>query len=75
MKRHLMEVYRRETKRVVNRFLHRQLSFANCIASLDAALARLIPRLRSKDLDALRAVMLANNERVMKEMERRAGAK
>jgi len=75
MKRHLMDVYKSETKRVVNRFLRRQLSFANCIASLDAALARLILRLRSKDLDALRAVMLANNERVMKEMERRAAAK
>jgi hypothetical protein len=70
-----MEEYKSQTARAVNRFLRRQLSFANCIASLDAALAGLIPRWRSDDLDVLRAVMLANNERVMKEMERRAGAK
>ena len=75
MKCHLMDVYKSETRRVVQRFLLRQLSFANCISSLDAALARLIPRLRPKDLDALRALMLDNNEKVMKEMERRAAAK
>jgi len=67
-----MEAYKRETRRVIYRFIRRQLSFTNCIAALDAALARVIPRLRPDDLDALRAVMLANNEKVMKEMERRA---
>ena len=70
-----MEEYKSQTARTVNRFLRRQLSFANCIASLDAALAGLIPRWRSDDLDVLRAVMLANNERVMKEMERRTAVK
>ena len=69
-----MEEYKSDTTRAVNRFLRRQLSFANCIASLDAALARLLPQLRSEDLDVLRAMMLANNERVMQEMERRAAA-
>jgi hypothetical protein len=75
MKCHLMELFKSETRRVVQRFLLRQLRFANCISSLDAALARLIPRLRPEDLDALRAAMLDNNETVMKEMERRAAAK
>ena len=70
-----MKAYKSETKQVVNRFLRRQLSFPKCIAALDAALAKLIPRLRPEDLDALRAVMLANNERVMKEMERRGSSK
>ena len=70
-----MKVFKSETKRVVNRFLLRQLSFPKCIAALDAALARLIPRLRREDLDELRGVMLANNERVMKEMERRGAPK
>jgi len=67
--------YKSETKGVVNRFLLRQLSFPNCIAALDAALARLIPRLDPEDLDELRSVMLANNEKVMKEMERRGASK
>ncbi len=69
-----MEEYKIHTTRTVNRFLRRQLSFANCIAYLDDAFARLVPQLRSEDIDVVRAVMLANNERVMKEMERRAAA-
>jgi hypothetical protein len=71
----VVKQYKSETKGVVNRFLLRQLSFPNCIAALDAALARLVPRLRSEDLDELRSVMLANNEKVMKEMERRGSSK
>ena len=67
-----MEEYKSETRRVVNRFLLRQLSFPNCISALDAALARFIPRLHPDEMEALRAVMLANNEMVMKEMARRA---
>lgn len=70
-----MKVYRSETQRVMAAFLRYQLSFANCISALDAALARLIPRLDQgqypAQMIALRAVMLANNEIVMKEMERR----
>ena len=54
-----MEVYERETH------------FAECIAALDAALAGLIPTLTGEQIARLRTVMLANNEIVMKEMERR----
>jgi hypothetical protein len=67
-----MEVYKRETRLRVNRFLHYHLTFPGCISALDAALARLIPRLQPENLPALRTLMLANNEKVMKEMERRA---
>ena len=70
-----MNKYQSETQQVVARFIRRQLSFPNCIASLDAALAKLIPSLQPEDLDTLRAVMLANNDRVMKEMERRVASK
>jgi hypothetical protein len=66
-----MEVYERETRAVIDRFLHHEISFPDCIAALDAALADLIPRLTSEQLAPLRALMLANNEIVMKEMERR----
>ena len=67
----VMEVYKSETQEIVRRFLDRQINFADCIAGLDAALAALIPTLKPKQLPDLRAVMLANNERVMKEMHKR----
>ena len=66
-----MEIYERETQEVIKRFLDRRLSFPECIAALDAALAGLIPTLTGEQLDHLRAVMLANNGIVMKEVERR----
>ena len=71
-----MKAYNGETQRVLKLFLRHNLSFPNCISALDAALAGLIPRLDAaryqEELPAIRAVMLANNETVMKEMERRA---
>ena len=65
------EVYERENAEVIRRFLARRISFPDCIAALDAALAGLIPHLTGEDIRRLGAVMLANNEIVMKEMERR----
>lgn len=66
-----MEVYERETQEVLKRFLERRLNFAECIAALDAALAGLVPTLSGEQIPRVRAVMLANNETVMEEMERR----
>jgi len=66
-----MEVYKRETEELIRRFLDHKLSFPECIAALDAALADLTPRLAPEQLPALRALMLENNDMVMKEMERR----
>jgi hypothetical protein len=66
-----MEVYKTETRKVIKRFLRNHLSFDHCIQALDAALGRLIPRMNQEDFPALRALMLANNEIVMSEMERR----
>jgi hypothetical protein len=66
-----VEQYARETAAVIKRFLHLRLSFPACIAALDAALARLMPRLTGDQIVPLRGLMLANNETVMKEMERR----
>jgi hypothetical protein len=67
-------VYKQEAKIVVNRFLRNRISFPQCIAALDAALAGLIPRLTAEQIAPLREIMLANNETVMKEMEKRAAA-
>ena len=66
-----MELYRSVTREVIERFLDNGLSFPECITALDAALADFIPRRSSDQLPALRALMLANNDIVMKEVERR----
>jgi hypothetical protein len=66
-----MEVYERETQEVISRFLAHRISFPDCIAALDAALAGLVPTLTGEQIPRLRIVMLANNEIVMKEIERR----
>jgi hypothetical protein len=66
-----VDAYRRETKSLVTRFVKNQLPFESCIYSLDAALLRLISRMRPKQLNELRSVMLGNNELVMEEMARR----
>jgi hypothetical protein len=66
-----VKAYEHDTHEIINRFLAQGLSFPECIAALDAALADLIPRLQDGQLFRLRIVMLANNEIVMKEMERR----
>jgi len=69
-----VEVYESEANEIVRRFLAHKLSFPQCIAGLDAALAGLIPRLTAEQIERLRIVMLANNELVMKEMEKRGPA-
>ena len=66
-----MEVFKTETREVLSRFLRRRLSFPDCIAALDAALAGVLPRLHPSELPALREVLLANNDIVMEEMARR----
>ena len=66
-----MEIYERETQEIIRRFLACRLDLPECIAALDAALAALIPTLPADQITRLRVVMLANNEIVMKEMERR----
>jgi len=66
-----MEVYERETAEVIRRFLDRRISFPECIAALDAALAGVIPYLTGEQLPRLRMVMRANSETVMQEMARR----
>src|ERR1019366_9761816 len=56
---------------VIDRFVGHKLSFPECTAALDAALARLVPKLNGGHLASLRALMLANSEAVTREIERR----
>jgi hypothetical protein len=67
-----VEVYKRETREIVRRFQRSKLSLRGCIASLDAALAGVLPKLRPEQLDEVRAVMLANNRILREEMDKRA---
>jgi hypothetical protein len=64
-------VYRKESQKIVKSFLKREIGFTECIAALNHALAGRIPTLPPDELLKLRAVMLANNETVMKEMGKR----
>ena len=66
-----MEIYERKTRAIIKLFLRSKLTFPCCISALDAALAEFLPRLKGEHIPALRALALANNEAVMKEMERR----
>ena len=66
-----MEIYRKQTQKIIKSFLDREIAFPECIAALDHALAKRIQTLLPEELLNLRAVMLANNETVMKEMEKR----
>ena len=66
-----MEVYKNETERAIKRFLNHRLSFDGCMAALDSALTDLTSRLTGEQIAPLRALILENNDIVMKEMERR----
>ena len=68
-----MEVYKNETREVIGRFLDHRLNYRDCICSLDAALAALIPCLQCEQLPVLRKLMSFNQEMVMAELKRRAG--
>jgi CRP/FNR family cyclic AMP-dependent transcriptional regulator len=66
-----MEVYKSETREVIRRLLNHRLSFHECMAALDAAYADLSSRLTDEQIASVRALVLENNDIVMKEMERR----
>ena len=66
-----LETYKSQTQNAMRRFLGHGLSFLNCIAALDTARVVANSKIPPEQLPALRAMVLTNNERVMKEMEKR----
>jgi CRP/FNR family transcriptional regulator, cyclic AMP receptor protein len=66
-----MEVYKSGTREVIKRFLNHRITFPDCIAALDAAFSDLASRLTAEQIAPFRALILENNNIVMKEMERR----
>ena len=66
-----MEVYKKQTQKIVKSFLDHQMAFPECISTLDAALVRFIKRRGHGESPAIKTVLLANNDTVMQEMEKR----
>ncbi len=65
-----MEVYKRETQRVIQMFLNHEITFNECLSALDVALGALLPTLRVEQRASLHDLILANEEIVMRERER-----
>ena len=66
-----VDVFRRETQEIINLFLSHRLTFPECIASLDQALAHAMLRASRKQIVCLQILISANEEIVRKEMDRR----
>jgi len=66
-----MELYRQETKSVIPRFLDGNLTHAECVAALDAALAGVIPNLAPEELPEVRRVLLLSHNILIEELKRR----
>ena len=67
-----MDAYRRETHAIIRRFVEGRISYDECRSALNAALAECIRLLRNEPVEALMAVIKANTEFVMDEIERRS---
>jgi len=63
-----MQVYQRETQEILKRFREGRISFRECIAALDAALAGLSPQPTEEELKSIKALLAAKIETVMHEM-------
>jgi hypothetical protein len=61
-----VEIYKRETSDVVRRFRENRISHAECVASLDAALERVVHRMEPGDLPEVRFEILKNQGLISK---------
>jgi hypothetical protein len=57
-----VEVYKRETQRVIRMFLDHEITVVECRSALDAALGALLPTLRVEQRASLHALILGNEE-------------
>jgi hypothetical protein len=69
-----IEAYERETRDIIRRLLSGGIGLPECVAALDAALANLVPDLNPEQLPRIQALLRANSQAVMEEMEQRAGS-
>ena len=56
---------------LVTRFLRKKVSFPACVSGLADTLVRIKPQLKPENAEAIRVLVLANNELVIAEMARR----
>jgi hypothetical protein len=69
-----MEVYKRETEAVLDRYCNRELHYNQCVAALDAALASVIDRTGELDIEDVRRVMRQAHRKALIERDRRIEA-
>ena len=68
-----MEVYRRETQKIIERFIAHRLTFFECRSALGAALVDFTRRAPQNSLASLIELISENGEIVRNEMEMREG--
>jgi hypothetical protein len=66
-----MDFSKSETSDILRRFRTHHLTFSKCIIAMDAALTGVTPKLPGDQIHSVREIILANNEAVTTEMERR----
>src|ERR1700679_4143530 len=67
----LVNVYRRETKEIVSRFLSGQLTLDQCSAALYEEFSGALPDIGPNDLPDLQAITNSNDETIRLEIKRR----
>ena len=66
-----MEIYKAETEEILQRFLDRRLTREKCVGALYTAFLGILPDLKPEDFPAVRTIILANEEVLTKERQRR----
>ncbi len=69
-----LEVFQRDTREILRRFIAGEIEIAQCALALNAAFADVFPSaMRDNYLDALRLALMANDDVLTHELKRRAG--
>jgi hypothetical protein len=69
-----VEVFKNETRGIILSFMLRRITFLQCMAALDIALADLRTVATSDEIASLDEFRQDNNRMVMREMERRGAS-
>ncbi len=66
-----MKRYERATRKIIELFLEGRISLPECRAALSVAFADVFARLDDRYLDSLRLLLMANEDILIKEIQRR----
>jgi hypothetical protein len=66
-----LERYKSKSQKIVHQFLRREITFPQCVTALADALVMAKMKIEPAELIVLSDAMLANNARLMTEMEKR----